>query len=295
MPSRPFLTVALLLTLALPTPGCAGNTSVPEPSCLGTQPPPAQLGHAAHVYIVTIDGLNPELVDPEIMPHLARMARDGASSVGAITVSVSLTLPAHASMITGLPPDRHGVLWNKRRPDLGPLEPTTIFELAAAAGIRTGLFSGKDKLWHLFKPGSIDDGSASKRPDAEVMDEALGAIVEHRTGLALIHLPDVDNAGHRWGWNSEAQADAAREADAALGRLVATLDKLGMRDDTVVIVTADHGGSGRTHGDGEADDLSIPWIVWGDGVEARELPPVCVTATAPTALRLLGLDVPSGW
>jgi arylsulfatase A-like enzyme len=63
-----------------------------------------------------------------------------------------------------------------------------------------------------------------------------------------------------------------------------------------VIVTADHGGHKKTHGSGDRLDTTIPWIVWGAGVQRGDtLSGVRTMDTAATVLWMLKLDVPENW
>ena len=66
----------------------------------------------------------------------------------------------------------------------------------------------------------------------------------------------------------------------------------GIADDSVLIITADHGGHARTHGTDRPEDMNIPWIAWGKGVKKgfEISAPVKTFDTAATALWLL--DVP---
>ncbi len=77
--------------------------------------------------------------------------------------------------------------------------------------------------------------------------------------------------------------------------MLAALDQAGIRSTTVVIVTADHGGLGKTHGGEDPRSRSIPWIAAGPGVRrgydlTREgTLTVNTEDTAATACWLLGL------
>ena len=63
-----------------------------------------------------------------------------------------------------------------------------------------------------------------------------------------------------------------------------------------LIVTADHGGEGRSHGSDSERHVRIPWIAWGDGVPAGgEIPHVRTTDTAPTVLNLIGVGTPAAF
>jgi phosphopentomutase len=68
-------------------------------------------------------------------------------------------------------------------------------------------------------------------------------------------------------------------------------------NDSVLIVTADHGGHGRIHGTDDPRDMTIPWILWTAEIESgRELTqPIRIYDTAATALAALGLVIPSDW
>jgi arylsulfatase A-like enzyme len=118
-----------------------------------------------------------------------------------------------------------------------------------------------------------------------------------RPNLMFVHLGEPDYAGHLWGWMSWMYGRAVRTADAAVGRLVAAADRAFGAGNYTFILTADHGGHGRTHGSDRAEDVTIPWITWGEGVRAgTELPRGIRTMdTAGTALWLLGVGVPAGW
>jgi arylsulfatase A-like enzyme len=63
-----------------------------------------------------------------------------------------------------------------------------------------------------------------------------------------------------------------------------------------LIVTADHGGHGRSHGSDALEDTTIPWIVYGEGVASDGRPEgVRTMDTAATALWLLGVNVPAAF
>lgn len=102
-----------------------------------------------HLILVSIDGLRPELYLDPASParELAALAGRGARARAAEPVFPSVTYPNHASIVTGVRPARHGVLFNVLfEPDgrrgrwyerAADLRATPIWEWARAAGLRT--------------------------------------------------------------------------------------------------------------------------------------------------------------
>lgn len=258
---------------------------------LPLQEPP----HVTHVFIVVIDGLRPEALVAAETPHLNRLMREGAFTLLAHTVHPSLTLPAHASLVSGVLPERHKILWDDYEPERGFIQVPTIFDVAHEAGLKTALFTGKRKLEQIACPGSVDRLSAEDRRDLDVMQEAVRYIAQDRLHLTLIHLPQVDLVGHKSGRLSLTQRQSVAGADWAVGLLLQTLEDTGLAQTSVVIVAANHGGHEFRHDTEDPRDMTIPWIIWGTGIEPQDLAPVQITDTAATALWALGLNVPSDW
>jgi predicted AlkP superfamily pyrophosphatase or phosphodiesterase len=118
--------------------------------------------------------------------------------------------------------------------------------------------------------------------------------------LTFVHFREADEAGHRKGWMGPEYIAAVKSIDAAMGDLVATIDKNGGFEKTALIVTADHGGSGRGHyrwtDPDKTENVSIPWICVAPGVPAGlKIDRIVRTYdTAPTALAFMGIGAPEG-
>ena len=274
----------------------ATQTATPPATATSTPtltPTPAPL--ARRVLILSIDGLRPDAISLAPMPNLTSLMNRAAYTLSAQTVLPSATLPAHTSMLSGLCPSKHGVNWNDYLPENGYANVTDIFDIAHAAGLQTVMVVGKEKLRQIAEPASIDIFEYINDRDL-VITEKLIANFPADFDLLLIHFPTADWMGHVYGWLSGEQLSVLYRADQALGNLLAELEARGLRDETLIIVTADHGGHGTIHGSSLPEDMTIPWIAAGPGIQPTQLvTPVHIMDTAATAAYALGLSIPAEW
>jgi predicted AlkP superfamily pyrophosphatase or phosphodiesterase len=259
--------------------------------------PAALAGPVEHVVIISIDGGKPSVMRQSAMPNLMGMVDEGAHTWKASTVLPSITLVSHVSMLTGVGPAKHKVLWNDWQPKRGMVSVSTVFGLAKKAGLSTAIFAGKAKFRHLNVAGTVDRFEIPGYRSRKVADAAAAHILAHKPNLTFIHFADPDGAGHLAGWGSATQKKSFAAVDSALGTVRQAIERAGIADSTVVLISADHGGHGRTHGTASPEDVTIPWIAWGAGVNPGHAitAPVKTFDTAATALHLLGIPTPQNW
>jgi hypothetical protein len=268
------------------------ETPTPAPTATPTPISPPQI---TRVVILSIDGLRPDAIDYVPMTALQELIAQGAYTYGAQTVMPSVTLPAHASMLSGLCPAEHGVTWNEYLPENGFAQGTDLFDLAHAEGMRTVMVVGKEKLRQVTEPESTDVFLHVNDPDLIIAKRAAQAI-QDGFSLLFVHFPDNDTEGHTYGWMSMPQLLGLRRTDDAIQIVLDALDKHKMRENTLIIVTADHGGHGTTHGYDIPADMTIPWVAVGPGIQPRVLTSaINTTDTAATAAWALGLPIPPEW
>ena len=82
-----------------------------------------------------------------------------------------------------------------------------------------------------------------------------------------------------------------------IGLILDGLQDAGIAEQTIVLITADHGGKGKGHGGATMAEIEIPWILAGPGVAAgKELTrPVNTYDTAATVAYIFGLKTPECW
>lgn len=275
-----------------------------------------------NVLVVTLDTTRADALGAfggrsGVTPHLDALAASGVAFTNARTV-VPLTLPSHASMLTGLVPPRHTVRVNTLKPL--PESAVSVAELASEAGVRTaavvasialdaslGTAQGFESYDQPTPPLLQAERSFKELKADEVTDRALAWFEARDPDHPFFfwahyfdpHVPleaPIELAAGRTPYEAEVSF-----MDQELGRLLAQLKRDGVLDSTVVIVVADHGESNgehreATHGAFCFDStLKVPLIVrYPDGFGAGSQVDVVtsITDVAPTVLDALGLEIP---
>lgn len=249
-----------------------------------------------HVVIVGIDGFGGAYFSKVDTPVLDAMMAGGAHTLTMQNALPTMSAPNWMSMIAGATPDQHGVDSNEWSP--GDSQPTpTIFAVLRAQrpDARIGVFHDWDGFGALVEPG-VPDIIVSPGDEQQTTTAALKWMQVAAPDLLFIHLDLVDHAGHFFGWGSETYVEAAETADALVGQVLQAIDAGPMAPYTVVIVSADHGGDGISHGADTSLERPIPFIVRGPQVPALPLTrELRIFDIAATAAALLGLDAPASW
>lgn len=276
------------------------TTQTPPPTATVTPTLTSTPALIQRVLIVSFDGLRPDSIQEAPMDNLLALMQSGAYTLSAQTIFPSTTLPAHSSMLGGVCPAKHHVIWNEYIPENGFARGTDLFDAAHAAGLKTVMLVGKEKLRQLTEPASTDVFEAFDFEDFEVPENDITAraIQEVDSGfdLMFVHFPSGDLMGHEYGWTSDEQLSTFQDEDASLGKILAELSSNGMSGTTLIVALSDHGGHDTTHGFNQPEDMTIPWVISGPGIQPIQLTTaVQVMDTAATAAYALGLSIPEEW
>jgi hypothetical protein len=246
-----------------------------------------------HVLIISEDGLRLDAVEKLHLKWHEVLRKHGTFAQHALTIRDASTLPAHASMLSGVGPHVHGLTWNTWRPRQGYIKSPTIFTDARQAGLTTAFFTGKTKLRHIVPPGTVGIYDRPGYYCKKVAEEAAQHLITEKPALEFVHFSDPDELGHRSGWMSKKQIHAIDDSDKCLGILYEALEQSGLIEDTLIIVSADHGGHNHVHSGATLIDRAIPWIACGPGVREDYVLQEALSTmdTAATALYALGLPI----
>jgi arylsulfatase A-like enzyme len=264
------------------------------------------------VVVITLDTTRADRLSPyglmdAQMPTLDRFAREGVLFRQALTVA-PLTLPAHASLMTGLFPASHGVRDNADEPLRRDF--TTLAERLQGSGFATGAFVGSAVLnsdrglaqgFGVYDDVRRGDGPVAEQRSADrVVDEAIGWLgrVTNQPFFLWVHLYDAHLPYEpREPFRSRARDPYVAEllfVDAQIGRLREALERSGRLDRAIIVLAGDHGEGLGDHGEAAHGELlydsvmHVPLIMRVPGVEPREAGDVVrLVDVMPTVLDLL--------
>lgn len=278
---------------------CGRSPQVPQPG-------------ARNLLLITIDTLRADRVGAYGYARAQTPALDALAARGLrferAFAPAPITLPSHASLLTGRYPPGHGSRDNgmRVRPDV----PTLATELRAR-GFATAAFVAAFPLDRRFGlergfevygdhlPRGDDGRPLNERPAREVVDEAvawLERVPAGRRFFLWVHLfePHAPYGSDPSAGNPSSRYDQeVAIADRQVGRLLAALGPAAR--DTLVVATADHGEAFGEHDEiGHSvfvydTTLRVPLILAGPGVTARVVQAdVSLIDVAPSAMRRLG-------
>lgn len=218
---------------------------------------------ARHVVFIFWDGLGyldlQKALDLQIVPIIASLPKP---QIG-LSVYPPITSVATAAMITGLPPERNGVMISGVR----STEAVTIFNRMDEGNKEYKTMEGNTLYFSNLNSDQLvlnTDTNGNGNVDDEVYRSALQEIRESPPDFLWVHFHGLDDSGHTGSPWSEKYVESLQIIDGYLGNLINASPA-----DTLFIISADHGMHASTsgvrsgeHGTLMAQDMLIPLILY---------------------------------
>ncbi len=206
--------------------------------------------------LISIDGFRPDYLTRGVTPNLNALAQAGISASMRPSFP-SVTFPNHWTVVTGLRPDRHGIVGNRMEDAAHPgmtftmqseepfwwTQADPIWITAERAGIRTAtmFWPGANISFNGLRPSDWQQygHEVSNRQRVDAVIDWLRRPAATRPQFLTLYFDTVDSAGHSNGPDSPKTTAVVADVDAAIGRLRSELTALGQPANFVI--TADHG------------------------------------------------------
>jgi len=244
---------------------------------------------------VLMDGLRLDTsLQSEIMPTLNDLRQKGAWAT-MHSQPPSYSQPAYTVLMTGASPElSDGPIFNLDYDAIRVWTQDNVFAAAHRAGVKTAV-AGYYWFERLIPAETVDvhfyTAGEDRVADEQVVAAALPWLLSKDFQFILIHLDQVDYAGHHEGGPSDERwMAAAQRVDHLLNQIVATLN---LSQDTL-LVCSDHGHiDDGGHGGHETVVLREPFLLIGAGIKPGHYEDIQQVDVAPTIAALLGINLPA--
>ena len=247
------------------------------------------------VILISIDGMRPDGAMKSGHPFLEELMKKGSYTMQGSSMLPPVTLPCHTSMFYGVPPIRHGILTNEYTPPVRPVK--GIAEQLCAAGKVCAAFHNWEPIRHIWKSETMKytayiNAYQEDNSDSMLTDMLLSVLIRKKPDFLFLHLVETDEkGGHDHGFMSPEYIEQIRNALSCAQRIYQAA-----KDEYTLIITADHGGHDRTHGDDCPEDMTIPMFFCGKYFQpGLQLEHISLLDLAPTIAWLTGVNASREW
>ncbi|HED10655.1 MAG TPA: alkaline phosphatase family protein [Caldithrix abyssi] len=216
-----------------------------------------------YVLLISWDGFRWDYPDKGDFSALKYMQENGVRAQSLQPVFPSKTFPNHYSLVTGMYPARHGMIFNSFT------DPRTGIFYSTRRKTKNGLFPTDwyrgEPIWITARRNGIKSASVfwvgtevidkQRRPDYFEFynhymphETRIAKILEHlqrpraeRPHFLSLYFSDTDDYGHKFGPDSREIPRAIRKLDQSLGRIFRGIEEIGLADSVNIILVSDHG------------------------------------------------------
>ncbi len=214
-----------------------------------------------YLILISFDGFRWDYMEKTNTPNLDRLVVNGVKANALIPSFPSKTFPNHYTIVTGLYPENHGIVFNTI---YDPVFDAT-FSLGNREEVQNGRWWGGEPIWVTaekqglktlcnFWPGSEAeikgimptywikyDGNVPNEERVEKVLQYLDKPARDRPSFYTIYFSDPDDFGHLVGPDSLSINVAIQECDARIGQLITGLEQRNLFDKVNIMIVSDHG------------------------------------------------------
>ena len=265
---------------------------------------------ANHFALIGLDGwASHDLDKAHDIPNLRSLMDGGACSMHKRSVIPSSSGVNWASMFMGAGPEMHGyTTWGSKTPEVASIATNkngifpTVFSVIREQRpeAETGCTFEWDGIKYVIDTLSISHIEYFEEGWKQVKencDKIVKYIKDKKPVFFAPCFDGIDGIGHEKGWYTEDYYNYLVRVDRCVGRIIQALKDAGIYDDTVIIVTGDHGGHDQGHGTLDIRDMESPLVFFGKNVRIGYQidAPLVQYDIAATIAYILDLDIPEAW
>lgn len=262
-----------------------------------------------HVFLIGIDAWGAYSYPKSNIPNISQLMANGSYTLKKRSVLPSTSAPNWASMYMGACTELHGYCeWGSKIPDLPSREINennifpTVFSLLRKnyPQAEIGNICEWDGIRYLVDTLTLNYDKyvyEAKQDSTATVGFAVEYIKREKPTFLNIVFDALDHVGHTKGHDTHSYYDKLTEIDNYVGDIITAIKEAGIWEESVVIVTADHGGIGHGHGGYKIEEVETPFVICGKGIKQNyEIQESMMQYdVASTIAYILGLKQPQVW
>ena len=262
-----------------------------------------------HIVLIGIDGFSSVSLEKAKMPTISQLMNNGTYTLKKRSVLPSSSAPNWASMFMGVPTELHGYTqWGSKEPEIeSPVEtknniPPTIFQIAKKNRPQDKISCVYEWVGMKYLVDTLSLDYHQQAIDylehkSLLTDIACKYLQEEKPTLFGVIYASPDDMGHQYGFESDEYYSELELVDLGIKSIIRAVDRAGVLNNTVFIISSDHGGKDKNHGGITLEEMETPFIIAGSGIKSGyKIDEVMMQYDiASIILDLLGIESPSFW
>ena len=251
-----------------------------------------------YVVVIGVDGAGAFFKDANT-PNIDSIFENGATTYSCLTADPTISAQCWGSLMHGVVPSVHGLTNDIVSSTPYPTDSKypSFFRVIRENDENAILASFCN--WNPINVGIVENDIGVYKVGG-MSDSALTAQIitylESNTPTAMfVQFDEADGTGHSTGYGAANQLAKISEIDSYIGQIYEAYERNGMLDETLFIVTSDHGGSGNNHGGLTDTERYVMFAAAGKTVEKGTIEDMEIRDTAAIVLHALGYELPEKW
>lgn len=292
-----FIAAMMLCIFSACSPKEEPNPVTPDP---GPDVPEVVVSKGAykHVFIIGLDGAGTFFKDTDT-PCCDEIFAGQATTYKCLTGMPSMSAQGWGSILHGVLPEYHGLTNDIIKNTPYPIDNMypSIFRVVREAMPDAQLASYVE--WNPINVGIVEDDLGVEKGNGEddsvVNSKIMVYLSNNDPTLMFVQFSSPDDIGEANGFGSDIYLSTISTVDAFVGMIYNKIRQKGLLDDTLFIVTADHGGIGYTHGGNTDAERRVFLGIAGKTVAEGTIVDAELRDVAAIAAYALGVECPSTW
>jgi predicted AlkP superfamily pyrophosphatase or phosphodiesterase len=256
-----------------------------------------------HVFLIGLDGWGGySFANKDFnMPTITELMDNGCYTLQALNVKPTISLPNWSSMFMGTSPNLTG--YKSNRSSSAKSKFVDIYGLFPSIFILLKEQRPQCKVAYFYEwreNGYLCPDNVIDEKHHYNLSNDISAVTEYikteRPNFCAIVIDEPDGTGEKKGFNSPDYYAELTRLDGLITQIIQTIKEAGIYDNSVIILSADHGGVNRGHGGNSDMEKEIPVIFVGNNIKKEAISQqVMIYDIAPTIAKIFKLETPSFW